>query len=60
MSPDQESRSLPPLKHSIFPSLGEFHFTRVTKYLEELSLMMTQRVTTSLLTSRLSLLAQVI
>ena len=34
--PDQKSRSLPPPKRSILPTLDEFRFKGVTEYLEEL------------------------
>ena len=34
--PDRESRSLPPLKCSVIPTLYQFHFTGVTEYLEDL------------------------
>jgi F-box-like len=34
--PDWESRSPPPLKHSILPALRRLHFKGITEYLEEL------------------------
>jgi F-box-like len=36
LPPDRESQSLPPPNRSILPALGQFRFSGVTKYLEEL------------------------